>query len=256
MQKGDILLCFKFSIFTVTFFSESSSFVAKNSSRTMNTPPTSRPIWIENPSPSGFFMQTPGSADLTWIEDPSPSGLFVEQIARGAVPYRLVQSLTPSPAPKVLPGEEEASHPLLIHTYKAGCNRKIFRDKRGTYIACRENPADEEQWLRSRSSLLSSLPQGAVSTQIINVKLSTTYAELISKIDTDVPDQRSRIQMIVPNGRPSVEKVRLEGVAVVWELPGHRTGYGFIDESNCKNVLGLISARGWQDVLVALYERI
>jgi hypothetical protein len=104
--------------------------------------------------------------------------------------------------------------------------------------------------------LLSSLPQGAVSTQIINVKLSTTYAELISKIDADVPDQKSRIQMIVPNGRPSVEKVRLEGVAVVWELPGHRTGYGIIDESNCKNVLGLISARGWQDVLVALYERI
>jgi hypothetical protein len=103
--------------------------------------------------------------------------------------------------------------------------------------------------------LLSSLPQGAVSTQIINVKLSTTYAELTSKIDADVPDQKSRIQMIVPNGRPSVEKVRLEGVAV-WKLPGDRTGYGIIEESNCKNILELISARGWQDVLVAVYERI
>jgi hypothetical protein len=201
-------------------------------------------------------MQTPGSASLTWIEDPSPSGLFIERSTRSADPYRPVQSPIPSPAPEVLPNEEGASHSLLIHTYKAGHNRKIFRDKRGTYVASRENPADEEQWLRSRSSLLSSLPQGAVSTQIIDVKLSTTYAELLFKIDADVPDQKSRIQMIVPNGRPSVEKVRLEGVAVVWKLPGDRTGYGIIDESNCKNVLELISARGWQDVLVAVYERI
>jgi hypothetical protein len=88
------------------------------------------------------------------------------------------------------------------------------------------------------------------------VKLSTTYAELTSKIDADVPELESRVRMILLNERPSVEKVRLEGVAVVWELPGHGTGYAVIDESNCYYILELVSARGWKDVLVAIYGEI
>jgi hypothetical protein len=221
----------------------------------MNTPPTSRPVWIEDPSPSGFFMQTPGSADLTWIEDKSASGLFIERRARSHARPCSPSSPTPSPIPEVLPDEGE-SHPLLIHTYKAGHKRKIFRDRRGLYIASRENPADEEQWLRTRASWLSSVPQGAVSTQIIDVKLSTTYAKLIAKIDAEIPEQESRVRMMVSNRRTSVEKVGLEGVAVVWELPGHGTGYVVINEGNCKNSLEFVSARGWQDVLVAVYGSI
>jgi hypothetical protein len=100
------------------------------------------------------------------------------------------------------------------------------------------------------------VPQGAVSTQIIDVKLSTTYAKLIAKIDAEIPEQESRVRMIVSNGCPSVEKVGLEGVAVVWELPGQGTGYAVINEINCKNVLKYVSARGWQDVLFAVYGSI
>jgi hypothetical protein len=150
---------------------------------------------------------------------------------------------------------EEISHPLLIHTYKSGHKRQVFRDKRGLYIAFRPNPADEEEWLRGRSLLLGSLPHGPATTQIINVKLSMTYAELKRKIDEEIPEKEDRSGMVALPGRPSVEKVKLEGVAVVWRLPGGGRGYAVIDESNCGNMLQLIATRGWQDMLAAVYER-
>jgi hypothetical protein len=97
--------------------------------------------------------------------------------------------------------EEENSHPLLIHTYKSGHKRKIFRDRRGLYIAYKPNPADEEDWLRTRARLHGSLPVGAISTQTVNVKKSMTYAELRELIDIEVSEQEDRFATIALSSR-------------------------------------------------------
>jgi hypothetical protein len=91
---------------------------------------------------------------------------------------------------------------------------------------------------------------------IVNVKLSTTYEELKMQIDAQVPQEENRFETIALSGRPSVEKVKLEGVAVVWRLEGEGKGYTLIGVSNCKSSLELIAARGWKDILVAAYENI
>jgi hypothetical protein len=221
----------------------------KDFSSIMNTPPTSVLKWIADPFPSGIFMESPGAPGLQWIPDPSPSGFFMEQ--------RSDPRAAPSSesVPEDAAVEEQNSHPLLIHSYKSGHKRQVFRDEKGLYIAFRPNPADEEEWLRGRSLLLGSLPQGPATTQIINVKLSMTYAELKWKIDEEIPEEEDRSSMVALPGRPSIEKVKLGGVAVVWRLPGGGRGYTVIDESNCGNMLQLIATRGWQDMLAAVYER-
>jgi len=221
----------------------------KDFSSIMNTPPTSALKWVADPFPSGFFMESPGAPGLQWIPDPSPSGFFMEQ--RSSPPAAPPSESVPEDAAV----EEEISHPLLIHTYKSGHKRQVFRDEKGLYITFRPNPADEEEWLRGRSLLLGSLPQGPATTQIINVELSMTYAELKRKIDEEIPEEEDRSGMVALPRRPSVEKVKLEGVAVVWRLPGGGRGYAVIDESNCANMLQLIATRGWQDMLAAVYER-
>ena len=211
----------------------------KDLSLIMNTPSTSALKWVADPSPSGFFMESPGVPGLRWIPDPSPSGFFMEQ--RVGPP--------PAPSSDSVPGgaavEEENSHPLLIHTYKSGHKRKVFRDERGLYIAFRPNPADEEEWLRGRAPILGSLPQGPATTQIVNVKLSMTYAELKRKVDEDILEEEDRFGMIALSGRLSIEGVKLDGVAVLWQLPGGGKGYTVIDEGNCGKILELIAARSW-----------
>jgi hypothetical protein len=186
-------------------------------------------------------MQNTDSSGLPWIEDPSTSGFFVE--TRGGSPA------APTAA-------EEKAYPFLIQTYKSGLNRKIFKDRLGLYIAYRPNPTDEEEWLRTRTRVLGSLSQNLSSTHIVNLKLSTTYEELKTQIDAQVPQEENRFETIALSGRPSVEKVKLGGVAVVWRLEGEEKGYTLIGVSNCKSSLELIAARGWKDILVAAYENI
>ncbi|KAE9375815.1 hypothetical protein N431DRAFT_502661 [Stipitochalara longipes BDJ] len=198
--------------------------------------------FVRDPSRSGFFMQrsgSSGSSGLTWIEDPSTSGFFME--ARAESPAAPRQSVS---KPRAAAGAEN-SHPLLIHTYKAGYKQKIFKDKLGWYIAYRPNPADEEEWLRTRTRMLG-LPQSLTSTQIVNVQLSTTYAELKKQIDAQVPEEENRFGTIALSGRPSIEKVKLQD----------EKGYTLINEDNCKTSLELVAARGWKDILVAVYENV
>jgi hypothetical protein len=185
--------------------------VTKKYSSIMNTPPPPDPIWVEDPSTSGFFMQTPGSSNLTWIQDLSPSGFSMTPTTSRRAPRLPTLEVVPESAPEVVEEaievgveeavEEENSHPLLIHTYKSGHKRKIFRDRRGLYIAYKPNPADEEDWLRTRARLHGSLPVGAISTQTVNVKKSMTYAELRELIDIEVSEQEDRFATIALSSR-------------------------------------------------------
>lgn len=217
----------------------------------MNTPHRSSLTFVKDPSRSGFFTESPGVPGLVFIEDPSPSGFFMQRVQRCGSPSTPSPSSVPAAA---LAGEEKISHPLLIQTYKSGHKRKIFRDRKGLYIVFRLNPADEEEWLRCRSRLLGGLPQGFLSTQTLNVKASITYEELKRKVDEDVPEQEDRFALIALSDRQSVEKIKLEGVAVIWQLPGGEKGYTMIEESNCRNTMELIANREWKDMLVAIYD--
>ena len=90
----------------------------------------------------------------------------------------------------------------------------------------------------------------------MNVKKSMTYAELRELIDREVSEQEDRFAILTLSGRPSAEKVKLESASVTWDLPGDKTGYTVFNENNCTKTLDLIAARGWHDMLVAVYEKI
>ena len=90
----------------------------------------------------------------------------------------------------------------------------------------------------------------------MNVKKSMTYAELRELIDREVSEQEDRFAILTLSGRPSAEKVKLESASVTWDLPGDKTGYTVLNENNCPKTLDLIAARGWHDMLVAVYEKI
>ena len=86
------------------------------------------------------------------------------------------------------------------------------------------------------------MPHGPISTQVVNLKLSTSYAQFREKIDADVPEFADRLGIRGP-GDLVAKPVALNGVPMLWQLPGGGQWYTKIDERNCEEVLGMIAGR-------------
>lgn len=150
-----------------------------------------------------------------------------------------------------VPIEDERSYPLLIQTYIDNNKAKIFQDARGLFTL---TLADYEYWTRFGASYHPYLPAPcSVSTQTVNLRLSSSYAKVKETINTEVPVQENR-EVFRTAGRREM-KVALSRVTVIWNLPGGGIGYTHLDDGNCGSMLELIAARGWRDILVASYFR-